>query len=240
MAGLFASFTDRLMKIVPPLRWYHLTLTAYAAWLPGDPRGFRTRNHREHVEGDYKSPPKEDYSERHQRVRESLRFDPVVFRPDVREPIAVSIAEQLDRYRLDVAAVAVAAKHVHILAKLPQRRAKYLAGRAKYRATRTLRTLGYENAVWAQGEGCKPISDCDHWSRAFGYITRHREDGAAVAVWDGPAVALPRNPWRSPNAPLHEKPYEVVTDPETGETTVLVNGKPYDEPSDAAHQKARP
>ena len=37
--------------------WYHVVLTTYGAWLPGDPRGFRTRHHREHVPGDYKAPP---------------------------------------------------------------------------------------------------------------------------------------------------------------------------------------
>jgi hypothetical protein len=29
----------------------------YGTWLPGDPKGFRTRHHREHIEGDYKKPP---------------------------------------------------------------------------------------------------------------------------------------------------------------------------------------
>jgi hypothetical protein len=37
--------------------WYHVTGSTYGAWLPGDPRGFRTRHHRQHVEGDYKDPP---------------------------------------------------------------------------------------------------------------------------------------------------------------------------------------
>jgi hypothetical protein len=37
--------------------WIHFVETVYGAWLYGDARGFRTRHHREHVEGDYKNPP---------------------------------------------------------------------------------------------------------------------------------------------------------------------------------------
>ena len=37
--------------------WFHIVLTTYGSWLYGDERGFRTRGHREHVEGDYKRPP---------------------------------------------------------------------------------------------------------------------------------------------------------------------------------------
>jgi hypothetical protein len=34
-------------------RWYHVIISTYGGWLHGDPRGFRTRHHRAHVEGDY-------------------------------------------------------------------------------------------------------------------------------------------------------------------------------------------
>jgi hypothetical protein len=42
----------------PPVqgRWYHIIETTYGAWLYGDQRGFRTRHHREHVDGDDKRP----------------------------------------------------------------------------------------------------------------------------------------------------------------------------------------
>jgi hypothetical protein len=41
----------------PSFAWFHAIITTYGAWLDGDARGFRTRHHREHVEGDYKNPP---------------------------------------------------------------------------------------------------------------------------------------------------------------------------------------
>ena len=59
--------------------WYHLILSTYGSWLPGDPRGFRTRHHRFHVEGDYKDPPPPGrYEKMHKQSQHSLRFAPVV------------------------------------------------------------------------------------------------------------------------------------------------------------------
>jgi hypothetical protein len=43
--------------MTPDGAWYHIMLTTSGDWLYGDARGFRTRHHREHVEGDYKNPP---------------------------------------------------------------------------------------------------------------------------------------------------------------------------------------
>ena len=35
--------------------WYHCTAHTYGTWLRGDPRGWRARHHREHVDGDYRN-----------------------------------------------------------------------------------------------------------------------------------------------------------------------------------------
>jgi hypothetical protein len=37
--------------------WHHCTGSTYGAWLRGDPPGWRSKQHREHVDGDYKRPP---------------------------------------------------------------------------------------------------------------------------------------------------------------------------------------
>jgi hypothetical protein len=59
--------------------WIHFVETVYGAWLYGDTRGFRTRHHREHVEGDYKNPPPtEKYGSEWQRSIESLKQPPAV------------------------------------------------------------------------------------------------------------------------------------------------------------------
>ena len=58
--------------------WFHVTTHTYGAWLYGDPRGFRTRHHREHVEGDYKNPPPPGtYAAKYERSKRLLKQDPV-------------------------------------------------------------------------------------------------------------------------------------------------------------------
>ena len=72
------------MPVSPDMEgfWVHFVETVYGAWLYGDARGFRTRHHREHVEGDYKAPPPaEKYNDRRQRSAASLKQPPVVLEP---------------------------------------------------------------------------------------------------------------------------------------------------------------
>ena len=59
--------------------WYHCMGNTYGTWLPGNPKGFRTRHHREHVEGDYNSPPPEGrYEERFAKSKALLK-QPAVY-----------------------------------------------------------------------------------------------------------------------------------------------------------------
>jgi hypothetical protein len=59
--------------------WRHCMSNTFGTWLPGDPRGFRTRRHREHVEGDYRNPPaRSTYERRHEAARKRMRPAPVV------------------------------------------------------------------------------------------------------------------------------------------------------------------
>ena len=70
-------------------RWFHCTAHAYAAWLPGDGRGSRTRDHREHVEGDYKNPPApRQYEGLHRHCQNSLTQQPATFPAELRRTIA--------------------------------------------------------------------------------------------------------------------------------------------------------
>jgi hypothetical protein len=58
--------------------WYHCMGSTYGTWLPGDARGFRTRHHREHIEGDYRNPPpKGMYEARHQQSKDVMQRDVV-------------------------------------------------------------------------------------------------------------------------------------------------------------------
>jgi hypothetical protein len=103
-----------------PHTWFHLTTHTYGAWLYGDPRGFRTRRHREHVEGDYKNPPPPGkYADKSERSKESLKQNPVRLTPEMRAVVGAALRERLVGLGAEVIAVSMSATHAHILAKVP-------------------------------------------------------------------------------------------------------------------------
>src|SRR5437868_3666075 len=60
--------------VQPWNNWYHVMCHTYGTWLPGDPRGFRTRHHREHCDGDYKNPPKPgQWEQRHAQAKSLMK-----------------------------------------------------------------------------------------------------------------------------------------------------------------------
>ena len=70
-------------------RWYHCVSTTYGAWLYGDARGFRTRHHRRHVDGDYKHrPPADSYT----HTRATSVYTAAMLRPRTAVAIAAAVA----------------------------------------------------------------------------------------------------------------------------------------------------
>jgi hypothetical protein len=161
------------------LYWYHNVLTTYGAWLPGDPRGFRTRHHREHVEGDYKNPPPAGkYEDRFKRSQELLKAPPVVLSAALREVVGVALCERLEGLGALVLCVAVAGQHLHVLSKMPFGKNRWWIGLAKRHVWFVLREQGWSGRLW--GKGCKMvvINDRRHQLNAYYYILRHAARGA--------------------------------------------------------------
>lgn len=118
------------------LVWCHIVLTAYGAWLPGDPRGFRTRHHRQHVEGDYRNPPPVGkYARLERRSHELLKQPPMTWPSPWREVIGMALMARLQQLGGFVLCLAVAGQHAHALAKLPHGQEKVWIGLAKKHAS---------------------------------------------------------------------------------------------------------
>lgn len=166
------------------LRWFHVVFTTYGAWLPGDPRGFRTRRHRDHVAGDYMSPPEAGiYEGLHRAAKRQLTQDIVTFSPARRNVIVAAIADKVVALRSLFAIVAVAGRHAHLLLKLPPRLTQHWCGQIKRHVTFTLKESGWTGKVWGKGEKIVPVESRSHQLSAYGYIQRHAEEGAAVLTW---------------------------------------------------------
>ena len=170
-----------------PLKWFHVTFSTYGSWLPGDPRGFRTRDHREHVEGDYKNPPPAGQVEGlRQRSHARLKRPMVRLTPQQRACAGRAMVEMLRRLEMTVVAIAVGAQHVHIVVQLPDDDAKLVVGRAKKHAAHVLIEDGFRGGPWAKGCRTQPIVDQAHQHSAISYVARHKDQGAWAWRWGDP------------------------------------------------------
>jgi len=162
-------------------RWFHVTWNTYGTWLYGDPRGFRTRHHREHVEGDYRNPPPPGtYDFQYRRSHSLLRRPPVVFTRKQRALAGQALWECLVSKGVEVRAVSVGGEHVHLLAWMDPLDIRQLVGQAKKHASHELRDQDLKGTVWAKRCRPNPIKDAKHLQNTARYITRHQEEGAWV------------------------------------------------------------
>ncbi len=167
----------------PPreFHWFHVILTAYGAWLPGDPRGFRTRHHREHVEGDYKTPPpRGTYTSKLHRSR-ALMKQPLVRLDSIsREAVGMALVFRLHKQGAFVLAAAVASQHAHLLVKLPARDTRIWIGNAKRHAWYVMRERGWQKKLWAKRAKFTPVNDRQHQYNTLRYIVVHEKQEACI------------------------------------------------------------
>jgi hypothetical protein len=167
-----------------PRRWYHIILTTYGAWLYGDARGFRTRHHREHVEGDYKNPPPPGkYQDREEQSRKSLEHEPPRLSKSLRPVVGVAVKERLETLGATVVCVAVSGQHVHFLAKMIPSQVRDWTGAVKRHAWFVLRERGWSGKLWGKGRKTVPIKDRRQQLNAYQYILDHADEGAWTWRW---------------------------------------------------------
>src|SRR5689334_10386213 len=98
--------------------WWHVILSTHGSWLPGDPRGFRSREHRIHSSGDYKSPPpKGEHAGLHEHHRK--RSKKVVLAAEDRELVGRGLWQRVMDLDHRIRTIAVSFTHAHFLAELP-------------------------------------------------------------------------------------------------------------------------
>jgi len=161
--------------------WYHVDGHTYGTWLRGDPRGWRSRKHREHVEGDYKSPPPPG---RHDRLREQsrrlMKGPPVRLDRNQRRVAGQAMVAKLLALGVEVLAVSLDAVHYHILARFPDGDVRKPVGLAKKTASVLLSAHGLRGVVWAKRRRALPVRDRTHQVNVFRYTRRHADQGAWV------------------------------------------------------------
>lgn len=175
--------------------WYHVTSNTKSTWLHGEPRGFRTRHHREHIEGNYRSPPLSGkYQAKLQRSKALLKAPPVVLTFEQCLIVCRTMAEALDFHKIWFTDIAIGPKHFHLLAQFPPNRvmhngrsildpAMHFTGIAKKESARRLSSLGLrpQGHTWGKKSHPVPVESEEHFLYLRDqYIPEHVHEGAAV------------------------------------------------------------
>jgi len=159
-------------------RWMMLTWTTYGAWLPGDPRGFRTRRGRQYI------PPPQRYAKPNEPAYSADEFERLYEWVKQRLDDAVRLGEEerkvvlerLMKLALDggavVAAVHVGQTHVHMVLFAEESDVAGLVKRLKGVTSRELGRCGMTGRVWARGYHCRRLRDEDVVG-AVRYVLRH-------------------------------------------------------------------
>jgi len=165
--------------------WIHFVETVYGAWLYGDARGFRTRHHREHVEGDYKDPPPTGkYDIKRRGSMEILKQSPVVLVPAWRPIIGAAVRDRLQDQGAFVLCLAQGGQHLHLLAKLPLTSdARIWMGLAKKHAAFEAKAQGWQGKLWGKRGKEVRVRDRAHQLNVYRYILAHVKEGAWIWVW---------------------------------------------------------
>jgi hypothetical protein len=163
--------------------WRHCVLTTYGSWLYGDARGFRTRHHRQHVDGDYRHPPLPGkFAREEKRSRESLKSPVVVLPKQFRGVVGVALIERLSALDAFVLCAAVGGQHVHLLAKLRKKSARALLGEAKRHAWFQLSNAGWQGRLWGKRGRANLVRDKRHHANTYRYILDHAREAAWIWV----------------------------------------------------------
>ena len=173
--------------------WYHCTGSTYGTWLRGDERGWRSRHHHEHVDGDYKNPPPPGkFRSEFEESKRLMKRQRVVLTPEQQAFACRALVRALLEREVEVGPFCVGARHWHGMLRFrhpvkhrgENRDANRLIGQAKGKSAFLMSKSGVidKGGVWAARCRVRPIKDRTHYNNVSRYIADHAKKGAAVSV----------------------------------------------------------
>lgn len=168
----------------PYVNWVHAIFTTHGSWLPGDPRGFRSRAHRIHSSGDVRCPPPAGEHEGLYRAVVAMNVHAVEIPEHLRLCVANALVGKCELQGANVRIAAVARRHVHMLLRVGSADAKVIVGRAKQYASHAIRRE-MPGKIWADGCNVVRIDSESNYRSVVDYITCHQAEEKA-ALWVHP------------------------------------------------------
>jgi hypothetical protein len=171
-------------------KWWLITWTTYASWLPGDPRGYRTFRGRFYV------PPPKRFAREGERIYEPEKHaaqfrmaqaaarDEVSFTEEHKQIAFQAILDEIAELQTISAALSVGSQHAHWVAMFEERRIRATVGRIKAKATSRLNKCGFTgHRPWTKGCDMKSKPTCRALESAIEYVKAHLEEGCLVMTW---------------------------------------------------------
>lgn len=163
--------------------WFHAMGHTYGTWLPGDPRSFRTRHHRKHIEGDYRNrPPKGKYEAFHEHAKRSMKCEAVILLVEQRIAIVRLMVESLRRRNFEIPIASLTDIHFHILGKFPDHNPRHWIGIAKKESSHHAKQQNQAPAggLWAVRTKSIPINSRAHQINTAKYLYDHLDEGSGL------------------------------------------------------------
>jgi REP element-mobilizing transposase RayT len=159
--------------------WYHVVVTTYGSWLPGDRRGWRTVKHRRHVPGDYRDPPPDEFGQGLREHISKLDIEATRLSKVQRNQVGRWMLESFAYHEIEILAMAMGTEHCHLLGRFrPCTSVRSKVGVAKWHASRNWGKDYPDRKLWARNCHSTPITHRDHQVRVVRYILEHANSGA--------------------------------------------------------------
>ena len=160
-----------------------ITWTTYGCWLPGDPRGFRTRGAKEFVSPPARYSDGEPYEpDKYKRLYEhcfSETKKPIYLNERQKQVAADAVTEVCSKF-VSEAVIAVTKNHAHVFVDLPYNvTVEYFCARVKSVSSLKLSNYGLKGRVWARKYHAKRISD-EYIDEVHRYVCSHKDQNVVV------------------------------------------------------------
>jgi len=169
---------------MPSSGWHHTQLWLYGHWLPGDARGFRSRDHRIHSGGDYKHrPPPGEHAALRAHAAGLLTSQPITLTDSQRQLVGELIVRWFELKQTPLAAVSVGGAHCHVMSLLLTGQEDATIGKVKRYASAesTRRDASIPSRLFAGKGEPGPVTTRDHFIASYEYITeKHAREGTWI------------------------------------------------------------
>jgi hypothetical protein len=162
--------------------WRHVVISTRNTWLPGDERGWRSRDHKKHSSGDYKKPPPKKEHEGLRKWAEENSGSEVEIPWNLRACLGAELVQQFLKRGHRILCGSVACRHSHVLTELPidEKETKRIVGLCKGASSHAVGDEMPGN-LWAEGASYELALDAEHQSNVYEYILY--KQGPSAFTW---------------------------------------------------------